>query len=376
VSLHEKMMQSHGAGNGNPKGMPKDITSFEITFKGKKKIAEGTYEFIFNKPADLTYKAGQHGRMTLMSPPETDDEGNARFLSFASTPDEPDVIFAMRMSNSAFKQVLEQMRPGGKVLWQMRKSTPHGSFALQDAADAAKPAVFLIGGIGIVPVFSIIKDALVHGVQHKVTLFYSNRRPEDAPYLADLQKLAKENPAVFELVATMTEPEKSAQTWKGETGFISQTMIEKHIKNLQAPIYYIAGLTAMVAAMQKLLADTGVTKDNIRAEEFGAFSMAHAAKSKPRSWKQYMLNVALGLLVVAAVAVHFIGISVSPVLLNLLAALIVVKIIVFVVLKRKRQLAHHNPHVQYACPMHPEVKQDTPGTCPKCGMTLVSAQKG
>lgn len=24
----------------------------------------------------------------------------------------------------------------------------------------------------------------------------------------------------------------------------------------------------------------------------------------------------------------------------------------------------------YTCPMHPEVKQDKPGSCPKCGMTL------
>jgi Cu+-exporting ATPase len=25
----------------------------------------------------------------------------------------------------------------------------------------------------------------------------------------------------------------------------------------------------------------------------------------------------------------------------------------------------------YTCPMHPEVKSDKPGSCPKCGMTLV-----
>lgn len=28
--------------------------------------------------------------------------------------------------------------------------------------------------------------------------------------------------------------------------------------------------------------------------------------------------------------------------------------------------AHH-----YTCPMHPEVVQDKPGNCPKCGMKLV-----
>jgi len=30
----------------------------------------------------------------------------------------------------------------------------------------------------------------------------------------------------------------------------------------------------------------------------------------------------------------------------------------------------------YDCPMHPEVRQATPGTCPKCGMTLVEVVEG
>lgn len=30
----------------------------------------------------------------------------------------------------------------------------------------------------------------------------------------------------------------------------------------------------------------------------------------------------------------------------------------------------------YTCPMHPEVEQDHPGSCPKCGMTLVPEKSG
>ena len=30
----------------------------------------------------------------------------------------------------------------------------------------------------------------------------------------------------------------------------------------------------------------------------------------------------------------------------------------------------------YTCPMHPEVHQDKPGQCPKCGMTLVKKEDG
>ena len=30
-----------------------------------------------------------------------------------------------------------------------------------------------------------------------------------------------------------------------------------------------------------------------------------------------------------------------------------------------------NASVKYTCTMHPEVISDTPGACPKCGMTMV-----
>jgi hypothetical protein len=31
--------------------------------------------------------------------------------------------------------------------------------------------------------------------------------------------------------------------------------------------------------------------------------------------------------------------------------------------------------VKYTCPQHPEVVLDKPGTCPKCGMTLIDQNK-
>ena len=34
-----------------------------------------------------------------------------------------------------------------------------------------------------------------------------------------------------------------------------------------------------------------------------------------------------------------------------------------------------NKHTTYTCPMHPEVVQEGPGDCPKCGMSLVAAEE-
>ncbi len=64
--------------------------------------------------------------MTLINPPETDAQGDKRFLTMASTPQEPDLIFAMRMRDTAFKRVLSKMQVGTKVRIEKiirRKST-------------------------------------------------------------------------------------------------------------------------------------------------------------------------------------------------------------------------------------------------------------
>jgi len=57
---------------------------------------------------------------------------------------------------------------------------------------------------GITPFFSIVKQADHERLPHKLYPFYSNHRPEDAPFLESLGNLAKSNPN-FRLIATMTE---------------------------------------------------------------------------------------------------------------------------------------------------------------------------
>jgi len=244
--------------------------TFEVALKEKKQIAEGTIAFVFEKPNGFHFRAGQHIRITLIHPPETDSKGESRFFSLANAPHEEDLVIAMRMRDTAFKRVLGRMPIGDKVRIEILLGSPHGSFALHD--DASKPAVFLIGGIGIVPAFSMIKNALERKLPHPLFLFYSNRRVEDAPFLDELETLAQHHPS-FTLIATMTEPEKSAKSWRGETGHIDHSMLKKYVDDLQSPMYYLAGLPEMVSAMKTMLTASGVREENIRAEEFTGFNL-------------------------------------------------------------------------------------------------------
>lgn len=266
--MHEHSDDDHHSHDEHEHGHSHDhhdhSSKFLIKLIDKKQVAEGTMAFSFERPAGLEFKPGQHAEWTLINPPETDAEGNSRMFSLASSPSEQRLTLATRMRDTAFKRVLGKMNTGDTI----QLANPHGSFTLH--GDSTKPAVFLIGGIGITPVFSIIKNATEKQLPHKLFLFYSNRRPEDAPFLEQLTELANQNHN-FRFVPTMTEPEKSAKTWNGETGYIDRTMIEKYVIDIQTAIYYLSGPEAMVAAMRKVLASANINDDNIKTEEFSGY---------------------------------------------------------------------------------------------------------
>lgn len=235
-----------------------------IKFTKNETIAEGTMAFYFEKPADFNFAAGQSGDFTLINPAQTDAEGNTRTFSFTTAPYEDQLGIATRMRDTAFKHNLKELKAGDEIVLD----APYGDLKLHN--NAAKPAVFLTGGIGITPVRSIIFDALKKELPHQIYLFYSNRRPEDAAFLQELTDLQNGHQN-YKLIATMTQPEKSALGWSGETGYINAEMLKKHITNLSESIYYLTGPQSMVTAMRSVLAELGVDSDNIKTEEFAGY---------------------------------------------------------------------------------------------------------
>ena len=59
---------------------------------------------------------------------------------------------------------------------------------LRVTRDADRHTIFVAGGVGIAPFRSALRQALVDG-DLDATLFYSNRRPEDAAYLDELRAM-------------------------------------------------------------------------------------------------------------------------------------------------------------------------------------------
>jgi len=235
-----------------------------VKLLSKKSVAYETMAFEFEKPADFNFLAGQYLDLKTINPDFTDPAGIGRDFSIASSPNEKNLLIATRLRNTPFKNFLKNAPLGTK--FQIKG--PAGSFVLPEIV--SKPVVLIAGGIGIAPFRSMAKFAADRKLAHKIFLFYSNRRPEDAAFVDELNNLKLETQN-FKLVATMTKPETSQSKWSGETGYVNAAMIKKYVDNFHGANYYIAGPPAIVQAMWQMLALSGVDRDNVKTEEFAGY---------------------------------------------------------------------------------------------------------
>lgn len=242
----------------------KYMAKYSVKLKKRELVADNTMAFYLEKPEGFGFRAGQHIVVSLIDPPATDEKGNNRVFSVASAPWEEDLMVATRMRETAFKENIKALPLGSAV----RIDGPFGFFTLHK--DSSRPAVFLVGGIGVTPFRSMVLDSVKQQLPYTIYLFYSNRRPEDAAFLRELTTLSAESPN-YNFIGTMSDMEKSAEGWDGERGYIDMNMISKYVPDITQPVYYTAGPSPMVKAMREMLAKAGVGKDDLRTEEFPGY---------------------------------------------------------------------------------------------------------
>lgn len=237
------------------------MITFETRLQRREEVAQGTMAFHFEKPAGFRFKPGQAIDVIVPGAPTLDTGSDRHAFSIVSAPFQDELVITTRMRDSAYKRALSALSIGTSV----KLDGPFGSLALHN--NRAQPAVFIAGGIGITPFMSIVRQATKDQLPQQMILLYSNRRPEDAAFLVELQQLAREN-SNFQLIATMTGMEKSQKPWGGETGLIDERLVRRISRNLAAPIYYLVGPPGMVEAMRQTLSAADVNDDDIRSEEF------------------------------------------------------------------------------------------------------------
>lgn len=238
------------------------MTTYRTTLAAREDIAVGTVAFHLRKPPGFAFRPGQAIDLVLPAPVDGADAGAAAHaFSIVSAPFEDELVIATRMRDSAFKRALAALPLGAPV----QVEGPMGSLGLP--RDRTRAAVLVAGGIGITPFVSMLRQAAHDALAQRLVLLYSNRRPEDAAFLVELQRLADRHPD-FRLVATMTDMAHSTRRWDGPTGPIDADLVRRAVGALPAPVFYVVGPPGMVEAMRDVLAAAGADADDIRSEAF------------------------------------------------------------------------------------------------------------
>lgn len=235
------------------------MATYTVRLLAKEPVAQGTMAFHLEKPAGFEFRAGQAFEVILPGGAEGEDGRHA--FSIVSAPHEGELVFATRMRDSKFKHALGALPLGASL----DIDGPFGSLILHKKLE--RPGVLIAGGIGITPFMSMLRSAAEQRREQTLLLLYSNRRPEDTAFLAELQSLAQRHPRL-RLMATMTDMGHSTQAWDGATGYIDSAFVRRALQGLAAPIFYVSGPPALVEAMRNALGQAGVDEDDVRSEEF------------------------------------------------------------------------------------------------------------
>lgn len=153
-------------------GGEQEIISLEFT--DKKHVTDNIWSFQFTPSTAISWQAGQYMRVEI--PHDSPDEGGTkRWFTVSSAPFEQQITIVTRVSDSSFKQALDNLQAGDTI---DMIDLPGGDFVWNE--DDNTPRVFAIGGIGITPFYSIAKQRQHDGLPLNATLLYANRTSDVA----------------------------------------------------------------------------------------------------------------------------------------------------------------------------------------------------
>jgi len=129
------------------------------------------------------------------------------------------------------------------------------------------PLLLVAGGVGIVPLMSMLRHRAAVGAEVPVRLLYSARSLDDVVYYEELEQLAAASPTL-EVYYTLTRVQPPG--WQGYARRVDGPMLREIAETLgSAPRVYVCGPTPFVEVVANGLVDIGVPPGQVRTERFG-----------------------------------------------------------------------------------------------------------
>lgn len=189
-----------------------------------------------------------------------------RSYSLCSSPDldEPLSIAIKRVENGEISRLLHHKTKIGDLLFALE---PNGQFVYRPE-EQLKRTVFLFGaGVGITPLFSIIKTALTREHHSKLILIYSSRSVDETLFYKELNLLQEQYPERFKIIYVSSQS-KNLLMARLNVFLIEKIVLQEMKYDRADALFYTCGpIDYMVSCRIKLL-EMGFGISQIKRETF------------------------------------------------------------------------------------------------------------
>ncbi len=155
-----------------------------LSFAGSRRLTPTSTELVFAPAKPVRFRAGQYMELSLPHR-GADGRGSRRVFSITSAPQQDDVTFGLRTteSGSSFKKALLDLPRDARITGTL----VGGDFCLP--RDASVPLLLAAGGIGVTPFISQLRDLAARGETRDVVLVYVVRDAREIAYRDELAEL-------------------------------------------------------------------------------------------------------------------------------------------------------------------------------------------
>ena len=211
------------------------------------------------EPRTIDFLAGQY--IQLESEEYKGREAVMRAYSISSAPSDNrhiEIMIRKVPEGICTTWVFDHLKEGDDIYF----SGPYGEFHLTDT-DA--PIIFIGGGSGMAPIWSILQDMIEKGIQRETSYFFGALTQKDLFYAKELGKMSRERDWFTFIPALSREAENS--DWQGERGLITD-IVKSYFPDTSSHEAYLCGSPGMIDACVSVLKSGGMPENKIYYDKF------------------------------------------------------------------------------------------------------------
>lgn len=237
----------------------------EFILISKKEEAENIVSLFF-KPVDgldFNFIAGQYVSVKLPALGEARSVkrpsifGRSKCYTISSAPRDKLICLTVKRQGE-FSSGLIDTAINDKLIF----GGPYGRFYPEENCE---DIVFIAGGIGVTPFFSVIKDRSDSKTRPRIALLYSNKTIASVAFFDELNMLAQDK--IINTIYFLTQ-EQVKYPEVQEYSRINKELLKKHLGYFDKRNYYLCGSIQFVNSIWKDLKESGVREENIFTESF------------------------------------------------------------------------------------------------------------